>query len=92
MAGELIARAILDGDTTWQLFAHYELVWAGGMAGRAFGQARYWWFRTAERIAARRGQRHETPPANSDIKEMAESQVVSKTTDKEEVACASVEP
>ena len=30
MAGEMIARAILDGDDRWRLFSSYELVWAGG--------------------------------------------------------------
>jgi glycine/D-amino acid oxidase-like deaminating enzyme len=42
MAGELIARAIMDGDETWRLFAPYELVWAGGRLGRAVVQAAYW--------------------------------------------------
>jgi glycine/D-amino acid oxidase-like deaminating enzyme len=42
MAGELIARAIMDGDETWRLFAPYELVWAGGRLGRAFVQGAYW--------------------------------------------------
>ena len=36
MAGELIARGIVEGDQTWRLFAPYELVWAGGVLGR-------WW-------------------------------------------------
>ena len=30
MAGEMVARAILDGDDRWRLFSPYELVWAGG--------------------------------------------------------------
>ena len=39
----LIARAIVEGDETWRLFAPYELVWAGGCrpragAGRLFGR------------------------------------------------------
>ena len=34
MAGELVARGIVEGDQTWRLFAPYELVWAGGMLGR----------------------------------------------------------
>jgi len=34
MAGEMIARAILDGDDRWRLFSSYELVWAGGAFGR----------------------------------------------------------
>ena len=33
MAGEMIARAILDGDDRWRLFSPYELVWAGGRSG-----------------------------------------------------------
>jgi glycine/D-amino acid oxidase-like deaminating enzyme len=42
MAGELIARAILDGDDRWRLFSSYELVWAGGRAGRVAAQAVAW--------------------------------------------------
>jgi glycine/D-amino acid oxidase-like deaminating enzyme len=42
MAGELIARAIVERDDTWRLFAPYELVWAGGLIGRALAQAIYW--------------------------------------------------
>jgi gamma-glutamylputrescine oxidase len=42
MAGELIGRGIVEGDETWRLFAPYELVWAGGLIGRAAVQAVYW--------------------------------------------------
>src|SRR5207248_6104324 len=42
MAGEIIARAILDGEDRWRLFSSYELVWAGGRAGRVAAQAAYW--------------------------------------------------
>jgi gamma-glutamylputrescine oxidase len=42
MAGELIARAIVDGDETWRLFTPYELVWAGGRLGRTLVQGAYW--------------------------------------------------
>jgi len=41
MAGLLIARAIAESDTSWHLFQPYELVWAGGIAGRAVVQAGY---------------------------------------------------
>jgi hypothetical protein len=34
MAGELIARAIVDNDQDWRLFLPFELVWAGGALGR----------------------------------------------------------
>jgi glycine/D-amino acid oxidase-like deaminating enzyme len=42
MAGELIARGIVEADQTWRLFAPYELVWAGGQLGRALAQGVYW--------------------------------------------------
>jgi gamma-glutamylputrescine oxidase len=48
MAGNIIARAIADGDDTWRLFLPYELVWAGGRIGRAVAQVHYWWFRARE--------------------------------------------
>jgi gamma-glutamylputrescine oxidase len=43
MAGELVARGIVEDDDTWRLFAPYELVWAGGRAGAAVAQGLYWW-------------------------------------------------
>jgi glycine/D-amino acid oxidase-like deaminating enzyme len=42
MAGELIARGIVEADQTWRLFAPYELVWAGGRLGQALAQGVYW--------------------------------------------------
>ena len=50
IAGEIIARGIIDGDQTWRLFAPYELVWAGGVLGRALAQGIYWGTRPVERI------------------------------------------
>jgi 2Fe-2S ferredoxin len=50
IAGELTARGIIDGDQTWRLFAPYELVWAGGVLGRALAQGIYWGTRPLERI------------------------------------------
>ena len=50
MAGELIARAIVENDETWRLFAPYELVWAGGMLGRVLAQGLYWGSRPLARI------------------------------------------
>lgn len=41
MAGELLARGIVESDDTWRLFAPYELVWAGGKAGRYVAKALY---------------------------------------------------
>jgi len=39
MAGQLIARGIAEGDDRWRLFSPFELVWAGGTAGKLVGQA-----------------------------------------------------
>jgi glycine/D-amino acid oxidase-like deaminating enzyme len=52
LAGNLIARGIVAHDDTWRLFAPYDLVWAGGKAGRAAAQAVYWARRTRERLDA----------------------------------------
>jgi len=43
VAGNIIARAIDEGDDTWKLFLPFELVWAGGAVGRLAGQAYYSW-------------------------------------------------
>jgi len=42
MAGNVIARGIVQGDETWKRFDAFELVWAGGIMGRAAAQARVW--------------------------------------------------
>jgi gamma-glutamylputrescine oxidase len=54
MAGSLIARAIVEGDQTWRQFSPFELVWAGGIAGRVAIQMRSWIKRFRDRIAERR--------------------------------------
>lgn len=53
MAGEMIARAILDGDDRWRLFSPYELVWAGGAFGRVAAQAAYWSMQTRDAVQER---------------------------------------
>lgn len=59
MAGDLVARAIVDGDDRWRLFSPYELVWAGGTAGRVAAQAVYWWMQARDAIDETRAQRRE---------------------------------
>jgi gamma-glutamylputrescine oxidase len=39
MAGQMIARGIVEGDDRWRLFSPFELVWAGGVGGKVVGQA-----------------------------------------------------
>lgn len=45
MGGQLVARSVLAGDDRWRLFSSFELVWAGGTAGRIAGQAIGMWVR-----------------------------------------------
>jgi gamma-glutamylputrescine oxidase len=52
MAGELIARGIVESDQTWRLFSPYDLMWAGGKWGRCAMQAVHWSRRFRERLDA----------------------------------------
>jgi gamma-glutamylputrescine oxidase len=56
LAGTLIARAIVEGDQTWKQFTPFELVWAGGLLGRAAAQMYYWASRARDAVAARRAR------------------------------------
>ena len=51
MAGQLIARSILWGDERWRLFSPFELVWAGGVTGRAAGHLISLWERGSSAAA-----------------------------------------
>jgi len=59
MAGNLIVRAIVHGDQTWRQFTPFELVWAGGILGRAVGQMRVWFKRVRDAMEERRAHGRE---------------------------------
>jgi glycine/D-amino acid oxidase-like deaminating enzyme len=59
MAGALIARAIIEGDDAWKRFLPFELVWAGGRAGRSMARASAWWQRQSEAVVALAARQHE---------------------------------
>ena len=59
MAGNLIARAVVGGDHTWRQFSPFELVWAGGILGRATAQMRVWIKRASDAYAERRARAKE---------------------------------
>jgi glycine/D-amino acid oxidase-like deaminating enzyme len=59
MAGNIIARAIVEGDQTWKQFTPFELVWAGGIGGRVAVQMRVWVKRLRESIEQRRAKARE---------------------------------
>ena len=50
MAGQLMARAIADGDDEYRRFAPFAPLWAGGQLGRVGVQASYWWMQLRDRI------------------------------------------
>lgn len=70
MAGVLVSRGIVDRDDRWRLFSPFELVWAGGFAGRVVGQAIYSWSRVRERAAAAMSRRHEQASEREKAREM----------------------
>jgi gamma-glutamylputrescine oxidase len=59
MAGNLIARAIVDSEQTWRQFSPFELVWAGGVFGRAAAQIRVWVKRLRDAVEERRAKASE---------------------------------
>jgi glycine/D-amino acid oxidase-like deaminating enzyme len=59
MAGNIIAAAIVDGDQTWRQFTPFELVWAGGVFGRAAAQMRVWIKRLRDAVEERRAKARE---------------------------------
>jgi gamma-glutamylputrescine oxidase len=72
LAGLLIARGMVHGDQTWKQFNAFELVWAGGILGRATAQAYYWLTRLQERAAERRARAAELAHRRARETEMAE--------------------
>jgi glycine/D-amino acid oxidase-like deaminating enzyme len=98
IAGNLIARAVVENDDTWREFLAYDLVWAGGRAGRVFARAmsfvRNWREELESTQAQRRDrQRRETghsadaePPDWQEAREAAEQAVAdSKSAEAYEV-------
>ncbi len=59
MAGNLVARAIVHNDQTWREFSAFELVWAGGIAGRIGVQAYNWVKRYRDAMNERRAKARE---------------------------------
>jgi glycine/D-amino acid oxidase-like deaminating enzyme len=59
MGGEIVARAIVEGDRTWQMFSPFALVWSGGVYGRVAQQVSYWSNRVKERFVIRTAERRE---------------------------------
>ena len=71
MAGNLIARAIVEGDQTWRQFTPFELVWAGGVFGRIAAQLRVWIKRLRDGIEEGRAKAREVAHRQAREAEMA---------------------
>jgi glycine/D-amino acid oxidase-like deaminating enzyme len=69
MAGQLIARSILWGDERWRLFSPFELVWAGGLTGRAAGYVIGMWGRGSSAAAGARARYRERARIQERIRE-----------------------
>jgi glycine/D-amino acid oxidase-like deaminating enzyme len=69
MAGQLIAQSILRGDERWRLFSPFELVWAGGAAGRVAGQVVALWVRGRSAAAGALARYRERARANERLRE-----------------------
>ena len=97
MAGNLIARAIIEGDDRWRLFLPFELIWAGGRAGRVAAQLSYWWNRArAEMRAQKAPQReaggHEPEPARRLAERAKERSERAAPSDRPSAAAMDVPP
>jgi glycine/D-amino acid oxidase-like deaminating enzyme len=59
MGGEIVARAIVEGDRSWQMFSPFALVWAGGAFGRAAQRVSEWSRRSGEMLGGLLARRRE---------------------------------
>jgi glycine/D-amino acid oxidase-like deaminating enzyme len=69
MAGQLIARSILQGDERWRLFSPFELVWAGGITGRVAGLTVGMWGRASAATAGALARYRERARSRERIRE-----------------------
>jgi glycine/D-amino acid oxidase-like deaminating enzyme len=69
MAGQLIARGIVNGDDRWRLFAPFELVWAGGTTGRFAGHLITAWERRGAAVAGTLARYRERTRARDLVRE-----------------------
>lgn len=78
MAGNLITRAIIEGDDRWRLFQPFELVWAGGRAGRIVLQSAYWGQRKVETLASGRARGSEARRIRAEARQKKEAETAAE--------------
>src|SRR5215472_6845157 len=69
MAGQLIARGILWGEERWKAFSPFELVWAGGPAGRLAGYVVGAWGRGSSALAGALARHREHTRIDEELRE-----------------------
>jgi len=69
MAGQLIARGILWGEERWKAFSPFELVWAGGPAGRVAGYVVGAWARGNSALAGALARHREHTRIDEELRE-----------------------
>jgi gamma-glutamylputrescine oxidase len=84
MAGDLIARAMVDGDQTWRQFTPFELVWAGGLMGRAVVQMRNLLKRSLDAQAERRARAREIVARQARERDLRAAEMASADTARSE--------
>ena len=67
MAGNLIARAIVEGNTGWKHFEPFELIWAGGRMGRAAAKIGYLAYTVRHELEAHLSRRRESGRGRKEI-------------------------
>jgi glycine/D-amino acid oxidase-like deaminating enzyme len=92
MAGNLVARGIVDGDTTWRLFSPWDLVWAGAAAGRLMMQARYYLHRLRTRTEARLARKREAAYRREQEREALREEMEEREAARAEAAAAPRNP
>jgi 2Fe-2S ferredoxin len=67
MAGNLIARAIVEGNAGWKHFEPFELIWAGGRMGRAAAKIGYLAYTLRHEFEAYLSRRRESGRGRKEI-------------------------
>jgi gamma-glutamylputrescine oxidase len=92
MAGNIVARAIVEGDQTWRQFTPFELVWAGGVLGRAAAQMRVWFKRLSDAVEERRARSRELAHRRAHEKALAARAVQEAAAEQAARAAADANP
>jgi gamma-glutamylputrescine oxidase len=78
MGGEILARAIVHNDRTWEMFSPFPLVWAGGAFGRMAQQVSGWSRRSQETIGGMLARRRTAMGLRTKAVQPAQAEALSR--------------